>query len=146
LSLKILPFFRLSTNSSRQGICFSGTEFRDKFEYYLSLLFVKKPTGNTPRSRREFARKTQPELPAPSLLGATSLAESAVPAPAKRRKNLLQHVGGDYHVVMADPSIGWNEKQKLWTTKRNFEYHERCGVRHFTNIMSVVWDADEMKR
>lgn len=82
-----------------------------------------------------------------SLLGATS-AEGAAPAspPAKPKKNLLQHVGGDYHVVMADPALGWNEKQKLWTTKRNFEYHERCGVRHFTNIMSGVWDADEMKR
>ena len=69
-----------------------------------------------------------------------------MPAPAKPKKNLLQHVGADYHVVMADPSMDWNEKQKHWTTKKNFEYHERCGVRHFTNIMSGVWNADDMKR
>jgi hypothetical protein len=43
-------------------------------------------------------------------LGAVTPAESEVPAFEKPKKNLLQHVGADYHVVMADPSMGWDEK------------------------------------
>ena len=107
---------------------------------------MKKQIENTPNSRRDFARKITAGIAGVSLLGAVTPAESAVPATAKAKKNLLQHVGADYHVVMADPSLGWDEKQKQWATKKNFEYHERCGVRHFTNIMSGVWNADDMKR
>ena len=84
---------------------------------------MKKPIENTPNSRREFARKITAGVAGASLLGAASPAESGAPTPAKPRKNLLQHIGADYHVVMADPSIGWNEKQKYWTTQRHFEYH-----------------------
>ncbi len=107
---------------------------------------MKKFIENTPNSRRDFARKVTAGIAGASLLGAVSPAESAVPAPEKTKKNLLQHVGADYHVVMADPSMDWSDKQKHWTTKKNFEYHERCGVRHFTNIMSGVWNVDDMKR
>ncbi len=107
-------------------------------------VIVKKQIENT--SRREFARKITAGIAGAGLVGAASPAEGAVPTPAKPKKNLLQHVGADYHVVMTDPSLGWDEKQKDWTTKKNFEYHERCGVRHFTNIMSGVWNADDMKR
>lgn len=107
---------------------------------------MEKPTGTTPNSRREFARKITAGIAGAGLLGAASSAQSATRPAAKPRKNLQLHAGADYHVVMADPAMGWNEKQKYWTTKRNFEYHERCGVRHFTNIMSGVWDADDMKR
>ena len=107
---------------------------------------MKESIENSRNSRREFALKVAGGIAGASLLGAASSAESAVPFPVKSRKNLLQHVGADYHVVMADPSMGWNEKQKYWATKKNFEYHERCGVRHFTNIMGGVWNADDMKR
>lgn len=60
--------------------------------------------------------------------------------------NHLHHVGGDYHVVMCDDGMNWNERQKVWTNPRNFQYHQRHGVRHMTNIMQGIWDGDEMKR
>jgi mannonate dehydratase len=60
--------------------------------------------------------------------------------------NYLHHVGGDYHVVMCDDALNWNERQKVWTNPRNFQYHQRHGVRHMTNIMQGAWDGDEMKR
>ena len=98
-----------------------------------------------PNSRREFARKMTAGIAGASLL-TSSPAEAEGAVAIKPRKNLLQHVGADYHVVVADPSLDWNEKQRYWTTKKNFEYHERCGVRHYTNIMSAVWNFDDMKR
>lgn len=60
--------------------------------------------------------------------------------------NHLHHVGGDYHVVMCDDALSWNERQKIWTNPRNFQYHQRHGVRHMTNIMQGIWDGDEMQR
>ena len=120
-----VPFFRLSTNSFRQGSSVIDLTTGP------NLSFMKKPTGTTPNSRREFARKITAGIAGAGLLGAASSAQGATASAAKPRKNLQLHAGADYHVVMADPSMGWNEKQKYWTTKRNFEYHERCGVRHF---------------
>src|SRR5687768_13791484 len=107
---------------------------------------MKEPIGNAANSRRDFARKVAGGIAGASLFSAATHAEGVVPNMAKPRKNLLQHAGADYHVVLSDPSMDWNQKQKFWTTKKNFDYHERCGVRHFTNIMSGVWDADDMKR
>ncbi|MBK8505069.1 MAG: mannonate dehydratase [Saprospiraceae bacterium] len=60
--------------------------------------------------------------------------------------NRLLHVGGDYHVVMCDDALNWNERQQNWTNIRNFQYHQRYGVRHMTNSMQGTWDLDEMKR
>jgi mannonate dehydratase len=107
---------------------------------------VKNLSEKTANSRRDFARKISAGIAGASLLGTGLPAQGSATAPMKPTKNLAQHVGADYHVVMGDPTIGWDEKQKYWTTKKNFEYHERCGVRHFTNIMNGVWNADEMKR
>lgn len=102
----------------------------------------KKPSS--PLSRRQFTRTLTG-----SLLGAGLLTpDSAIAAekPPQPRKNTRHHVGGDYHVVMSEDNHDWNERQRFWTHSRNFEYHARCGVRHFTNIMSGAWNADEMKR
>lgn len=57
------------------------------------------------------------------------------------RRNLLMHVGGDYHSV-AGPGI---------TSRENLEYNLRHGVRHLTVQMRPRtpeggWDADELKR
>jgi mannonate dehydratase len=60
--------------------------------------------------------------------------------------NRLLHVGGDYHVVMCDDDLNWNDRQKVWTNIRNFQYHQRHGVTHLTNSMQGAWDLDEMKR
>jgi len=63
-----------------------------------------------------------------------------------KKKNTLMHVGSDYHVIMGDQSLKWDERQLTWTSKQNFEYHERCGVNHFTNIMGRDWNVDLMNR
>ncbi|MEO7652304.1 MAG: mannonate dehydratase [Bryobacteraceae bacterium] len=57
------------------------------------------------------------------------------------RKNLLMHVGGDYHSV-AGASI---------TSKENLQYSLRHGVKHLTAQVRKFspdggWDADELKR
>ena len=108
---------------------------------------MKKTSGHsstsTPMARREFARKLTGGLAGVGLLGATHHASASPDVP---KKNTLHHVGADYHVVMCDDASGWDERQKMWTSKQNFEYHERYGVRHFTNIMTGSWDLDVMKR
>ncbi len=60
--------------------------------------------------------------------------------------NDKHHVGADYHVVMAEELLSWNKRQLQWATPRNFQYHGRYGVKHFTNIMRGKWNLDEMKR
>jgi mannonate dehydratase len=62
-------------------------------------------------------------------------------APRAPRKNLLMHVGGDYHGV-AGAGI---------TSKENLEYNLRCGVKHLTaqvrkRSQGGGWDLDELKR
>lgn len=107
------------------------------------VLTMRKPIDST--SRREFARRITAGIVGAGL-STTTFAQGAAPVSAKPKKNLSLHAGADYHIVAAESSMDWNEKQKHWTTKKNFEYHERCGVRHFTIIMSGEWNADEMKR
>lgn len=68
------------------------------------------------------------------------------PGKPNHKVNNLHHVGGDYHAVMGESGWNWNEKQKNWTNHRNFQYHQRHGVRHLTNIMDGIWDLDQMKR
>lgn len=99
--------------------------------------------------RREFARVIAGGVIGGGILGTVANAPSVAankPALPIPRKNTLHHVGGDYHVVMSDHSLGWNERQRVWTSRRNFDYHERHGVRHFTNIMNGKWDLNQMKR
>jgi mannonate dehydratase len=97
-------------------------------------------------ARRAFTKELAGGLVGAGLLGPAVAAPSlAAPGPT-RRKNPLLHVGGDYHVVMCDDSLGWEERQRLWTAKQNLEYHQRCGVKHMTNIMSGEWNLDQMKR
>jgi mannonate dehydratase len=67
----------------------------------------------------------------------------AGPAP-KAKKNLLMHVGGDYHSVAGGPGADM-------TAKANLEYNLRHGVKHLTAQVRKVgidgaWDADELKR
>lgn len=95
-----------------------------------------------PIARRDFAKVIAGSVLTGSLLNTSAQAAT----PPKKKKNTLMHVGGDYHVIMGDQSLKWDEKQLSWTSKQNFQYHERCGVNHFTNIMSHNWDLDQMKR
>src|SRR5436190_10986957 len=62
----------------------------------------------------------------------------------KPKKNLLMHVGGDYHSVAGGPRADM-------TAKANLEYNLRHGVKHLTvQVRSVdkdgAWDGDELKR
>jgi mannonate dehydratase len=97
-------------------------------------------------ARRQFAKVLTGSVIGAGLLTTAATAQSATTTTSTPRKNTLHHVGGDYHVVMSDDALGWNERQRTWTSKRNFDYHERYGVTHFTNIMRGAWDLDEMKR
>jgi hypothetical protein len=60
------------------------------------------------------------------------------------KKNLLMHVGGDYHSVAGGPGADT-------TAKANLEYNLRHGVKHLTAQVRKVgpggaWDADELKK
>jgi hypothetical protein len=56
------------------------------------------------------------------LSGATAITAAPNATLAKPTKNLLMHVGGDYHSV-AGPSI---------TSRENLDFNLRYGVRHLT--------------
>jgi mannonate dehydratase len=63
---------------------------------------------------------------------------------SKPRKNLLMHVGGDYHSVAGGPGTDM-------TAKANLDYNLRHGVKHLTAQVRKVgpdgaWDSDELKR
>src|ERR1700750_688884 len=60
------------------------------------------------------------------------------------KRNLLMHVGGDYHSIAGGPKADM-------TGKANLEYNLRHGVKHLTATVSKVskdgaWDSDELKR
>ena len=62
----------------------------------------------------------------------------------KPKKNLLMHVGGDYHSVAGGQGADM-------TGKANLEYNLRHGVKHLTAQVRKLgpdgaWDADELKR
>lgn len=106
----------------------------------------KKDTLSTDTSRltrRDFAKVLAGGLIGAGLINPASAAISAkVSTP---RINTRHHVGGDYHVVMCDDALNWNERQRVWTNPRNFQYHARHGVRHFTSQMRGEWNLEEMK-
>lgn len=87
--------------------------------------------------RREFAQTLCGAAVGAALAGPRTA--SAQPAP---RKNLLMHVGGDYHSVAGRNGI---------TSKENLEYNLRHGVKHLTATVRKRpqgggWDPDELKR
>jgi mannonate dehydratase len=62
----------------------------------------------------------------------------------KPKKNLLMHVGGDYHSVAGGQGADM-------TARANLEYNLRHGVKHLTAQVRKVgqdgaWDSDELKR
>jgi len=62
----------------------------------------------------------------------------------KPKKNLLMHVGGDYHSVAGGANADM-------TARANLEYNLRHGVKHLTAQVRKVgpdgsWDSDELKR
>ncbi|MFB3828502.1 MAG: mannonate dehydratase [Bryobacteraceae bacterium] len=87
-------------------------------------------------NRRELGQR------ALSYAAAASSASAAAPKPAgKSRRNLLMHVGGDYHSV-AGSGMG---------SKENLEYNLRYGVRHLTAQIrgrspDGGWDFDEIRK
>ena len=101
-------------------------------------------TDSIPMPRREFAKVIVGGVIGTGLLSESATAQAS-PA-AVPGKNVLHHVGTDYHVILGDNAASWDDRQLTWTSKQNFEYHERCGVRHFTTIMNGAWDPDLMKR
>ncbi|WP_339815973.1 mannonate dehydratase [uncultured Imperialibacter sp.] len=110
---------------------------------------IKKPStphSSTSIDRRDFTKALTGGFIGAGLLSTVSTEATSAPKKAVPRKNNLHHVGGDYHVVMSDDSHDWNERQRVWTNNRNFQYHERQGVKHFTNIMSGAWNLDQMKK
>jgi mannonate dehydratase len=94
--------------------------------------------------RREFGKAL-----VTGMVGTTAGANLAIAAekePRERpaRKNLLMHVGADYHSVAGGPGADM-------TGRKNLEYNLRHGVRHLTAQMRNVaadgsWDLDELKR
>jgi len=100
---------------------------------------------SSPMVRRDFAKVIAGSVVAGTLLPSTGAHADSLSGHQKK-KNTLFHVGSDYHVIMGDPSLKWDDRQLTWTSQRNFDYHERCGIRHFTNIMGKEWSLDVMKR
>src|SRR5215831_12746866 len=91
--------------------------------------------------RREFGKS----LAMGAGLAAVSADASAQNGRAsKPKKNLLMHVGGDYHSVAGGPNADM-------TAKANLEYNLRHGVKHLTAQVRKAgpdgsWDSDELKR
>lgn len=106
-----------------------------------------KTSGDThsKMNRRRFHQAIGTSMLGASLINPTSVL-SPKPIKSAHRSNPLLHVGGDYHVVMADGTSTYAERQKAWTNIRNLQYHQRHGVRHLTNSMEGVWNLDDMKR
>src|SRR6266852_3501049 len=76
--------------------------------------------------------------------GAIGVAAAAAQTARTPRKNILMHVGADYHSVAGGPGADI-------TSKTNLEYNLRHGVKHLTAQMrgpasDGAWDADELKR
>ena len=87
--------------------------------------------------RRDFGKALACSL-ATSMTGATSQMIAAVPAQKTRvaRKNLLMHVGADYHVVQGDSVM----------SRENLEYNLRFGVRHISPDPDMVLEGEESVR
>jgi mannonate dehydratase len=91
--------------------------------------------------RRDFGKALVSGAAGAGIASEVALAQSGR-AP-KPKKNLLMHVGGDYHSVAGGPGADM-------TAKTNLEYNLRHGVKHLTAQVRKVspdgaWDADELK-
>ncbi len=71
-----------------------------------------------------------------SFLLTPAAAAAQTPAAPAARKNLLMHVGGDYHSV-AGPGI---------TSPQNLDYNLRYGVKHLTIQLRNRWNLDELQK
>jgi mannonate dehydratase len=70
------------------------------------------------------------------LLTAAAAPSAPAPASGRPKKNLLMHVGGDYHSV-AGPSIA---------SRENLEFNLRYGVKHLTILLGDRWNLDELRK
>src|SRR5437764_9328403 len=68
--------------------------------------------------------------------GGLAAAPAAPQSPRAPGKNLLMHVGGDYHSV-AGPGI---------TSKENLDFNLAYGVKHLTVQLRNRWDVDDLRR
>jgi mannonate dehydratase len=107
------------------------------------------PTPDRNIPRRQFVRHFAGGIVGASLAGSTPAVLAAASAGAPQR-NSRHHVGGDYHCTFGEH----------WTSKQNFEYHQRFGVRHLTTNLGGAesgggrakaavrdeWDFDAMRR
>lgn len=96
--------------------------------------------------RREFAKTLACGAAGTSIAGSISpqVALSQTGSTSRPRKNILMHVGGDYHSVAGGPHADI-------AGKANLEYNLRHGVKHLTAQIRKVapdgaWDSDELKR
>jgi mannonate dehydratase len=91
--------------------------------------------------RREFSEKLVSGAAMASLAGALAPETASAQATRPPRRNILMHVGGDYHSV-AGPGI---------TSRENLELNLRFGVKHLTPQLSNRsqdggWDLDALKK
>src|SRR5215468_7414980 len=90
--------------------------------------------------RRDFSKT----LAASAGVAAASPAVAKSGGARKPKKNLLMHVGGDYHAIAGGPRADM-------TAKANLDYNLRHGVKHLTAQVRKVgpngaWDSDELMR
>lgn len=100
--------------------------------------------SNNKFSRRQFHKTLSTGLFGSGMAPLTFISQKD--QKPKQLKNTLMHVGGDYHVVMADDNLNYGDRQKMWTQSRNLQYQSRYGVKHLTNSMEGNWNLDEMKK
>ena len=91
--------------------------------------------------RRQFGAGLVGSAIGAGITGSASPGTAFAQAARGPRKNMLMHVGGDYHSV-AGPGI---------TSKENLEYNLRHGVKHLTAQVRARsqdggWDLDELKK
>ena len=93
--------------------------------------------------RREFGKTLAAGVGA-SVAASTQIAQAQSGRARAAKKNLLMHVGGDYHAVAGGPRADM-------TAKANLDYNLRHGVKHLTAQVRNVgadgsWASDELLR
>ena len=94
-------------------------------------------------NRRTFTKVAAGGILGCGLPGTTASAQSSTTPTGKA----MLYIGADYHVIKTggDSRSGRN-RQNQWTSRRNFDYHKRFGIKHFTNLMNGNWDFDRMRQ
>ena len=90
--------------------------------------------------RREFGENLVSAVIGACVAGSAGPGTVSAQGARVPRKNILMHVGGDYHSVVGGDI----------TSKANLEYNLRYGVKHLTVVMRKRaqdggWDPDELK-